>query len=153
MRAAEQFCERHVLLLSFGVPKRVLDSRARHFVPANCGENASDFRGAAEVFAENQRSEKPANDEPGSFRGLRVEERAFRGSDFRPARNAIRKKLDEDDGALAGYAKTGFKRRFEAHLELAKSDRLNVHGFPVPESLQRMLQLGAAYPSQQYGSE
>src|SRR6266446_307252 len=130
MRAAEQFCERHVLLLCLSVPKCVLDSRARHFVAANCGESPSDFRGAAEVLAENQRSEKRANDKPGGFRSFGIEKWTFRGSDFRPAGNAVGEKLDEDDGALASDAKAGFKRRLEAHPELAQSDRLNVHGFP-----------------------
>src|SRR6266481_7879085 len=119
MRAAEQFCERHVPLLCLGVPKGVLDSRARHFVAANCGENASDFRGAAEVFAKDQWSEKSANDNPGRFRRFRIEERTFGGTDLRPAGDAVRDKLDEDDGALAGDPKAGFKRRFEAHIELA----------------------------------
>src|SRR5882724_11355421 len=144
MRAAEQFCERHVLLLCLSVPKCVLDSRARHFVAANRGESLSDFRGAAEVLAENQRSKKCANDKPSGFRSFGIEKWTFRGSDFRPAGNAVGEKLDEDDGALASDAKAGFKRRLEAHLELAKGDRLNMHGFPKcakwrPQQMFRLL--------------
>src|SRR6267378_781219 len=131
MRAADQSCEREVLLLRFDVPKRVLDSRARHLMAANCGEDARNFRGATEVFAENQRTQKSANHKPGCFRSLRIEERAFRCSDFSPAGNSVGQELDEDDGAIAGYAKASFKGRFEAHLELAKSDGLNMHGSRV----------------------
>jgi len=105
VRAAEQFCERHVLLLCFGVPKGVLDSRARISWPRIAAKIWSDFRGATEVFAENQRGEKSANDKPGGFRSLRIEERTSAVVTSAQPVNAVGEKFDEDDGALASDAK------------------------------------------------
>jgi hypothetical protein len=98
-------------------------------VAADRSENARNFCGGADVLAENQRGEKSTNDKPGGFVRFGVEEGTFRGGDFASAGEAVGKKFDEDDRTIAGDAKAGFKRRLETHLELAKGDRLNVHGF------------------------
>ena len=83
-----------------------------------------------ERFAENQRDQDFAQDHPGTANKLGVEIRAFAGSDFGPAGEAIGLKLDEQHRAVKGNAEAGFKRRLEAHVQSAKRDGFYAHESP-----------------------
>src|SRR5580704_7646967 len=123
--------KRNIFAFGFGVPDGGFDGGLGHVVSANLFEKRPDIGGGGELLPFQLGPEEIVDNVPSGFGVFGRVERSFAGGAFAPPGGAIDIGFDEDDAAMGDAVHAGFEWGDELHVNLAKSEAMEAHGWSL----------------------